>query len=126
MDKLISPGLNKTFLAHAIVSAIFGFVLLLVPDVLGTMSGQPIIESIAYRWVGAAVLAFSVSSWLSYKQKLWDKVKIVVQMEIVWTTLFVVVAVYGILSGELPAMDWINVIIVGGFGITFAIFYFRS
>jgi len=126
MDKQISPGLNKTFLAHSIVGAIFGFVLLLVPDVLGTMSGQPIIESIAYRWVGAAVLAFSVSSWLSYKQKLWDKVKIVVQMEIVWTTLFVVVAVYGILSGELPAMDWINVIIVGGFGITFAIFYFRS
>ena len=126
MDKQISPGLNKTFLAHSIVGAIFGLVLLLVPDVMGTISGQPIIETIAYRGIGAAVLAFATSSWLSYKEELWDKVKIVVQMEIVWTTLFVVVSVYGILSGQLPAMDWMNVIIVGGFGITFAIFYFRS
>ena len=126
MDKHISPGLNKTFLAHFIVGLIFGLVLLLVPDVLGTMSGQPILEPIAYRGMGAAIVAFSVSSWLAYKEKLWDKVKIVVQMELVLTILIVLVFVYGIFSGQLPLMDWMNVIIFGGFGITFAVFYFRS
>jgi hypothetical protein len=47
-------------------------------------------------------------------------------MEIVWTFLFSIVFSYGILSGQLPQMDWMNVIIVGGFGIAFAVFYFRS
>jgi hypothetical protein len=126
MDKQISPGLNRTFLAHFIVGMIFGLVLLLVPDFLGTMSGQPILEPIAYRALGGAILAFSFSSWLAYKETLWDKVKIVVLMEIVFSILFVLVSVYGIFSGQLPIMDWMNVIIVGGFGIAFAVFYFRS
>lgn len=126
MDKQISPGLKITFLAHFVVGLLFGLVLLLVPDVLGTLSGQPIIEPIAYRGMGAAVVALAVSSWLASKEKLWDKVKIVVQIEIIWTVLFVIVSVYGILTGQFPPMDWMNVIIVGGFGIVFALYYFRS
>jgi hypothetical protein len=125
MEKQIAPGLKTAFLVHFFVGALFGLILLLAPDIMGTLSGQPIVEPIPYRGMGAAVLAFSASSWWANKEKLWDKVKIVVQMELVWTSLFVLVFGYGIISGQLPPMDWMNVVIVGGFGITFAVFYFR-
>jgi hypothetical protein len=126
MKKQFPLGLKKIFLIHFIVGAIFGLVLLFTPDMLGTMSGQPILEPIAYRMVGAAVLAFSASSWLAYREHLWDKVRIVVQMEILWCILFVLVSLYGLFSGQLPVMDWVNIIIIGAFGIFFTVFYFRS
>jgi protein-S-isoprenylcysteine O-methyltransferase Ste14 len=125
MEKQVLPGLKIAFLVHCIVAAFFGFVLLLVPEFMGTISGQPIVEPIAYRGMGAAILAFAASSWWANKENSWDKVKIVVQMELVWTSLFVLVFGYGIISGQLPPMDWMNVAIVGGFGITFAVFYFQ-
>ena len=123
MEKQISSGLKVTFLLHFVVGLLFGLVMLLVPEVMGTMAGQPIVEPIAYRALGAAILGFAASSWWSYRETLWERVKIVVQMEIVWPFLFVVVAIYGILTGQLPTADWVNVVIVGGFGIAFAYFY---
>jgi hypothetical protein len=123
MEKQISSGLKITFLLHFIVGLFFGLVLLLVPEVMGTIGGQPILEPIAYRIVGAAIIGFAASSWWSYRETLWESVRIVVQVEILWPFLFVVVSVYGILTGQLPPADWVNVLIVGGFGIAFVYFY---
>jgi hypothetical protein len=126
MDKQVLPGLKTLFIVHFIVGLIFGLVLLLIPELLGTMSGQPILEPIAYRMVGAAIVGISCSSILAYKQKLWDNVKIIVQMEIIWTIFFVAVSIFGLVTAQLPPMDWVNVIIVGGFGIAFAVYYTRQ
>ena len=119
-------GLKTTFLAHFIVGGVFGIILLIVPDFWGSMSGQALLEPVIYRGMGAAILGFAFSSWLAYRDTQWEKVKITVLMEIVWATLFVIVNIYGILSGQLPPLDWVNVVVVGGFGIAFAMFYFRN
>lgn len=118
--------LKTTFLAHFIVGGVFGIILLIVPDFWGSISGQPLLEPVIYRGFGAAIIGFAFSSWLAYRETQWEKVKITVLMEIVWTALFVIVNIYGILSGQLPPLDWVNIVIVGGFGIAFAIFYFQK
>lgn len=118
--------LKTTFLAHFIVGGVFGIILLLVRDMWGTMSVQPLLELVIYRDMGAAILGFAFASWLAYQDTQWEKVKITMLMEIVWTALFVIVNIYGILSGQLPPLDWVNIVIVGGFGIAFAIFYFQK
>jgi len=126
MEKQISPGLKTLFLVHAILAAIFGLAYLLMPDVWGSLTGVPMQEPGWYRAIGAAILGFATSSWLAYRETAWDKVKIVVQMEIVWTILGTLVALWGLLFAGFPAADWLNALVLGGFAVAFTYFYIRG
>jgi len=125
MEKQISSGLKVTFLVHVIVGAIFGLVMLLVPG-LWNLLGVTVQEPAMYRLTGAAILGFTTSSWLAYKETAWEKVKIVVQMEIVWTILATLVLLWGLIFAGLPAIEWMNAVIMGGFAAAFSFFYSRA
>ena len=125
MEKQISSGLKVTFLVHVIVGAIFGLVMLLVPG-MWNLLGVTVQEPAMYRLTGAAILGFTTSSWLAYKETAWEKVKIVVQMEIVWTILATLVLLWGLIFAGLPAIEWINAVIMGGFAAAFSFFYSRA
>jgi hypothetical protein len=122
-------GLRITFLVHMFVAGIFGIVFLLIPETFGNMSGFPVnilaVVSVQ-RSVGAAFLAFATSSWFAYKEAMWDRVKIVVQMEIIMTILGALAMVWGLLSGGFPVVDWMFVAILVVFAIAFIIFYSRN
>jgi hypothetical protein len=126
MEKQISSGLKITFLVHLIVGAILGLIYLLIPEVWGNLINWPVKEPALYRLIGAAVLGFSTSSWLAYRETAWEKVKIVVQMEIVWTILGTLVMLWGLIFAGLPAIGWLNAVILGGFAVAFSVFYFRG
>jgi len=126
MEKQIPKGLKTTFLVHMILAVIFGAGFLLVPEMVTGMLGARTVEPSTFRLVGAAMLAFGASSWLAYRQTLWDRVKIVVQIEIVWTVLGVLATLWGLMFEGLPAADWMNVLILGAFALAFAYFYYRA
>jgi len=126
MEKQISKGLKITFLVHFIMAVIFGAGFLLIPEMVTGMLGARAMEPSTFRLVGAAMLAFGTSSWLAYRQTLWDRVKIVVQVEIVWTLLGVLAMLWGLTFEGLPAADWTNVLILGAFAIAFTYFYSRA
>jgi len=126
MEKQISPGLKTLFLVHAIAGTIFGLAYLLMPDVWGSLTGVPMQEPGWYRAIGAAILGFATSSWLAYKETAWDKVKIVVQMEAIWSILGTLVALWGLLFAGFPTADWLNALVLGGFAVAFTYFYFRG
>jgi hypothetical protein len=125
MDKQISKGLKTTFLVHIIVGLIFGLFMFLYPKGW-SIFGVDVKEPEMYRLVGAAILGFTASSWWAYKESLWDKVKIVVKMEIVWTTLAALALLYGLLFAGLPAIEWLNFVIMAGFAIAFGYFYSKA
>ena len=122
----IPSGLKTTFLVHFIVALVFGLLFLLVPQVWATMGGYQITEPTMYRLVGAAILAFGASSWLGYRETAYERVKIVVATEIVWTVLATLVMVYALLFASFPPMGWINALIMAIFAVLFGYFYMRK
>jgi hypothetical protein len=126
MEKKVSSGLRTLFLVHFIIGGIFGLIYLLIPEIWGGLIGWPVQEVLPYRLIGAAVLGYAASSWWCYKTMEWEKVKIVVQMEMVWPTLGALVMLYGLILGGLPAVGWLNAIILGGFAIAFIYFYTKA
>jgi hypothetical protein len=129
LEKKMRYGLRITFLVHMFVAGIFGVIFLLIPETYASMSGFPVnIPEVVslQRFVGAAFIAFATSSWLAYKETMWDRVKIVVQMEIVLTILGALAMVWGLLSGGFPVADWMFVAILVVFAIAFIAFYSRN
>lgn len=126
MEKQVSSGLKTTFLVHFIVALVFGLIYLLIPDVWGNLIAWPVKEPAIYRLLGAALLGFGVSSWFSYKEATWEKVKIVVQMEIAWTILGTLVMLWGLIFAGLPVFGWANAVILAAFAVAFVYFYSRT
>ncbi|HLE29917.1 MAG TPA: hypothetical protein VI793_17455 [Anaerolineales bacterium] len=126
MDRQVSRGLKTTFLVHFIVGGIFGLIYLLIPEAWGNLVAWPVKEPAIYRLIGAALLGFAASSWLAYRETAWEKVKIVVQMEIVWPILGTLVMLWGLIFAGLPAIGWLNAVILAGFAVAFSVFYARG
>jgi len=122
----ISSGLRTLFLVHFVCGLIFGLLYLFIPGMFMSWLGVTLKDEFAYRTVGAAVLAFTASSWFCYKAAEWERVKIVVQAEIVWAGLVALIGLYGIIFAGVPAVYWINVIIMAGFAAAFAYFYSKK
>lgn len=123
MEQKIPGGLKTTFLIHIIVGAIFGVGMLLYPRVW-SLVGVNVTEPAMYRLVGAAILAFSASSWWGYQAANREQVKIIVKAEVVWTTLATLVFLWGLLFEGLPAILWMNAVIMAAFAIAFG--YYSS
>jgi len=126
MEKQISPGLRTVFLIHFIVGGAFGLIYVFIPVVFGNLVNWDILEQTAYRLIGAATLGYAASSWLAYKAGTWEKVKIVVQIELIWTILGALVVLWGLLFASLPAFAWVNVFILGAFAVAFGILYSKQ
>jgi hypothetical protein len=126
MNTKISAGLKMLFLVHFVVGLVFGLLQLFIPETLYSWFGTSIPEAWPYRLVGAAILAFTASSWLCYQAAVWDKVKIVVQTEIVWAVLATLVILFGLFFEDLPTVDWINAVIMAGFAAAFIYYYIKK
>ena len=126
MEKKISNGLKYTFIFHFIVAIVFGLTYLLIPYQWATIVQWPLRETFPYRLLGAALLGFGVSSWLAFKNQLWESVKIVVVMEIVWCGLGTVVMLWGMFTQGLPSIGWLNTVLMAFFAVTFCFFLIRE
>jgi len=104
----MSQGLKTTFLVHAIISLIIGFGLFFIPAVYAGLVNWTPFDPGMTRAFGAALLAFSLSSWLGYKASNYDDVKIVVNTEILLTILGALGSLYEILVNKGPAFNWVS------------------
>jgi uncharacterized protein YjeT (DUF2065 family) len=123
MEKQISRGLKTTFLVHFILAVIYGLVLLIFPQAWGRSAGIAIDPTDPYRLVGAALLTLAVGSWPAYRETEWEKVKILIQMEIFWTILAALVILWGIIFFGLARLEWMNFAFLTAFAIAFSFFY---
>jgi hypothetical protein len=126
MEKQILPGLKLTFLIHAVVAFVVGLVFVVVPQFWATLFGQSLAELGIYRVLGAAILAFGMSSWWAYRETFWSHVKIVTEMEIGWTVLGALMTVYAVLFEGMITAGWIMALTLAVFAVVFVYFYVRE
>ena len=88
--------------------------------------GMVVQDEFPYRIIGAAVLAFTASSWYSYQAAEWERVKIVILAEIAWTVLNVLVGLFGLIFSGLPTTEWINADHYGRLWSPFIYFYSKE
>jgi hypothetical protein len=128
MAEQISKWLNITFLVHFFIIIIFGLVLLIFVEGYRDFIAWPYLDPVIGRVLGAAFIGFAASSLLAWRETEWIKVKIIVQMEIVWCaiggiTLFVSLFVPSFEA--LPLFTWVTIILLFFFLIVFIWFYFQ-
>ena len=104
----MSQGLRTTFLVHAIISLVFGIGLFFVPATYADLVNWAPFDSGMTRAFGAALLAFSLSSWLGYKASNYDDVRIIVNTEILLTVLGALGSLYEVLVNKGPAFNWVS------------------
>lgn len=113
----MSKALRVTFLIHAVVSALIGGVLFIIPGrFLQWLEWAPI-DPIMSRGMGAALLALAWTSVYGCRVVDRKNLAVLVQMEAIFTTLGCVGLLRHLLYGGWPIVPWL----VFGILLTFAI-----
>ena len=120
MNGQTTKGLRITLLVYAVYSALYGLLHVVSPELMKAI--DPAIE----RVLGAAVLAFALGAWLAYRERAWEKVRIVVLVQVVWLILYTLTMAWGLLIGGIAAEAWAPTIIGAIFAVLLLIFYIRQ
>jgi len=127
MEKQVSPGLKNTFLVHSIMMAMIALTYIFTPVLWGNLTGclSNQVPQI-FRLFGTAILGYAISSFLAYRENVWEKVKITAQMNCIITALFPIMLVLALFFWDLPSIGWLSFIVMLGFAIAFNYFYFKK
>jgi len=119
-----SKLLKLLFLVHFFVAVIFGLVFTVAVEYYVSLTGWPYLDPVSGRVLGAVFLGLAVSSLLAWKETKWEHVKIIVQMEIVWSAIGTIVQIWAIFMLPVPIIIWLQTVILIFFLVTFTWFYY--
>ena len=115
-----SKGLRITLLVYAISSVLSGLFHMVGPQ---TVVAQ---DQAIERVLGGAMLAFALGAGLAYRERVWERVKIAVLMQVAWMILYTITLAWGVLTGGLLADSWPSTIMGAVLAILLASLYFRE
>jgi hypothetical protein len=124
MDREIPVRLKYTFLTHAMAMGFFAFIYMFFPVWWGTFTGcfsRQVPQ--VYRLWGLTILGYAITSWLAFRARVWEAVRIVAQMERIITALFPIMLLLALLLWDLPAIGWMPFVVMSGFAVAFNVFY---
>ena len=123
--KAMPKALEWIFLAHFFVGAVFGVMYLVFAETVIITIGWPYNDPVITRLLGAALIGFAMSSLLAWREKELERVKLVVEMELVWLTIAVVIIIIaGIIT--LNWFIWLCFGMFSAFLAGFGYYYFKS
>jgi len=120
MNGQTTKGLRIILLVYTIYSLLYGLLHVVFPELV--KARDPAIE----RVLGAAVLAFALGAGLAYLERAWERVKIVVLVQVAWMILYTITMAWGILAGGIAAEAWIPTFIGAAFAVLLLVFYIRE
>jgi hypothetical protein len=118
--------LRVTFMVHIIIGFIFGLGFLLIPDFIAPMFGLSFNDP-TIRAFGAMILAMTIGSILCLMTKDWARVKVVVEIELIWTVVGAIAIAYHIFVPPLYNVNgWILVGVLLVLFFLFLVSYLRE
>ncbi len=125
MDK-IQNGLKWTFLINAILHAILGVLYTIYGTTLPSITGWPFYDPVSATMVGAVMFTIAMGSFYGWRETAWDKVRIVVKMEIIWLLLALLCLLWG--GGLMIAswLWWVTIIPIIPLLLLFAVYFLGS
>lgn len=125
MREEISKPLKILFLIHFFMSIIFSLIFIIFWELHYDFFAFPS-DPIASRAFGAALAGFAVSSLLAWRETEWIRVKIVVQVELVWISVGIVVMIISIILDNPSGIIYLYLAIFIVFLGTFSWFYYQQ
>ncbi|MES0397805.1 MAG: hypothetical protein ABUK17_09695 [Syntrophobacteria bacterium] len=115
-----SKALRITILVYTISMVLSGLFHMVSPQ---TVIAQ---DQAIERVLGGAMLAFALGAGLAYLERVWDRVKIAVLMQVAWMILYTITLAWGILTGGLLADAWPSTIMGAVLSILLTALYIRE
>ena len=107
IPKIVKYGFLISLISHIV----FGVWFFLAPELWNSVTGWPS-ELAAGRIAGAAILAIGIASLFAFRAKTWIEVEVFVLFMIVWSILGSIAAIWAYFTMTLPAVLWINIVIL--------------
>jgi hypothetical protein len=119
--------LKYTFVLHFLVAWLFGIWLFALPDTFNTFIGHTTPADAVNIAYGALLIGIGLTSLLAFRAGDWKSVKILVEMELVYTPIAIIGGIISLLAGSYPAWFlYFYMIIMALFFILFLIPYYQS
>ena len=122
----MSTGLRTTFWLHAIVAAVFGIAYLFFPSFVTDFFGFEPMDPFAMQLYGAATLGLGLASVLAALATRLEQVAIVIEMEVAYTALALLVYLYTVIFAGGPAMVWLGAALFAIFFVAFGYYYLQT
>ncbi|MFW9948030.1 MAG: hypothetical protein ACFFDX_14495 [Candidatus Odinarchaeota archaeon] len=125
MKEEISKPLKIIFLVHFFLSIVFSLVFIIFWEQHYNLFGFPS-DPIASRAFGAALAGFAASSLLAWRETQWIRVKIVVQVELAWLSVGIVVMILSLIFDNPSGILFLYLTIFIVFLGVFIWFYYQQ
>ena len=110
MDEITISKLLRLTLIVDIISGIYlGIMLLFFADLYVTIMNWPYFDPLLEHLLGVAMFTFTFGSCWAYKKAEWDKIKIIIALNIFWLFIGSIVIIISQFLYTLPISNWINI-----------------
>ena len=76
---------------NAIVALIYGFMYMIIPDIINKLNDGPYYNPQFYQLFGATCFALAIIAFIGVKRGEWESLKIVVELAIIWLIFVLIV-----------------------------------
>jgi hypothetical protein len=118
----MSKALKIVFLVHAVLSAVAGAILLIVPGRFLELLQWAPIDPLLTRVLGAALLALAWTSFYGWREADRKQLGIIVQMEAICTVLACVGLLRHLAVGHWPWQPWLVFAVFAVFALAWILF----
>lgn len=96
----LSKETKMVFFINSLIAFIYAFLFLIIPEAYKQMSDAPdlIFSPITWRQLGASILILGIGGVLSIKRDDWDKVKLFLEISIIWLILMLIINIWGMIA----------------------------